>query len=73
MLPEFGLMDSINYFRGLNDVFTALYPQLHYYDQLRAPHRRLYIFDAAGHPQIFQQPERFTDIMVNTVLPETLR
>lgn len=101
--PERTLMDSINSFRGLNDVFTVIYPQMQSYDfrrdapvlkvpvyfmlgqydvngtqlsvdyfhKLRAPLKHLYIFQGAGHPEIFQQPETFTKIMVNTVLRET--
>ena len=100
--PEFTLMDKINYFRGLNDVFTVLYPQMQSYDfrrdapvlkvpvyfmlgeydvngtalsvdyfnRLQAPHKRLYIFPKGAHGEIFTQPERFADIMVNTVLRE---
>jgi pimeloyl-ACP methyl ester carboxylesterase len=30
--PEYTLLDKINYFRGLNDVFTVLYPQMQAYD-----------------------------------------
>lgn len=101
--PEFNLVDKFNYFRGLNDVFTVLYPQLQNYDfrrdapvlkvpvyfllgeydvngtelsvdyfhTLQAPLKRLYIFPKGSHGEIFTQPERFTDIMVNTVLRET--
>ena len=101
--PEFTLMDKINYFRGLNDVFTVLYPQMQSYDfrrdapalkvpvylmlgeydvngtalsvdyfnRLQAPRKRLYIFPKGAHGEIFTQPERFADIMVNTVLQET--
>jgi pimeloyl-ACP methyl ester carboxylesterase len=32
MSPEYTLMDRINSIRGLNDVFTVLYPQLQAYD-----------------------------------------
>jgi pimeloyl-ACP methyl ester carboxylesterase len=101
--PEFNLVDKINYFRGLNDVFTVLYPQIQdfdfrrdapvlkvpvyfmlgqydvngtqlsvdYFHTLQAPLKRLYIFPKGSHGEIFTQPERFTSIMVNTVLRET--
>jgi proline iminopeptidase len=101
--PEFTLVDKINYFRGLNDVFTVLYPQIQRYDfrrdapilkvpvyfmlgeydvngtnlsvdyfnRLQAPLKHLYIFPKASHGEIFTQPERFINLMVNTVLPET--
>ncbi len=101
--PEYTLLDKINYFRGLNDVFTVLYPQMQSYDfrrdapvlkvplyfmlgqydvngtelsvdyfqKVQAPHKRLYIFPKASHGEIFTQPERFADIMIHTVLPET--
>ena len=48
---------------------TAL--SVDYFNRLRAPHKRLYIFPKGAHGEIFAQPERFTDIMVDTVLRET--
>jgi proline iminopeptidase len=103
MSPEYTLMDKLNSIRGLNDVFTLLYPQIQSYDfrrdapvvkvpvyfmlgeydangtalsrdyfhMLRAPHKELYVFPNASHGEIFEQPERFIDIMVNTILRET--
>jgi pimeloyl-ACP methyl ester carboxylesterase len=103
MSPEYSLTEKINSIRGLNDVFTLLYPQMMSYDfrrdapvlkvpvyfllgeydangtslsvdyfrKLQAPFKALYIFPKASHGEIFQQPERFIDIMVHTVLPET--
>jgi pimeloyl-ACP methyl ester carboxylesterase len=101
--PEYTLIDKINYFRALNDVFTVLYPQMQTYDfrrdtpvlkvpvyflvgendvngtelsvdyfhKLQAPLKRLYIFAQGSHGEIFTQPERFANIMINTVLRET--
>lgn len=103
MSPEYSLLDKVNYIRGLNDIFTVIYPQMQSYDfrqdapvlkvpvyfmlgqydangttlsvdyfrKLQAPHKRLYIFPRASHGEILQQPERFTTIMINTVLRET--
>ena len=36
-----------------------------------APHKRLYFFEDSGHGMIWQETDRFYDIMINTVLPET--
>jgi pimeloyl-ACP methyl ester carboxylesterase len=35
------------------------------------PHKRLYIFEDSGHSMIWQETDKFHDIMINTVLPET--
>jgi pimeloyl-ACP methyl ester carboxylesterase len=36
-----------------------------------APHKRLYIFGDSGHGMIWQETDKFHDVMINTVLPET--
>ena len=43
-----------------------------YFDAVDAPLKRLYWFEDSGHDMLFQEVETFHDIMVNTVLPETL-
>jgi len=42
-----------------------------YFNTLQAPHKRLYIFEDSGHGMIWQESEKFHDIMINTVVPET--
>jgi hypothetical protein len=42
-----------------------------YFNVLEAPSKQLYFFDDSGHGMIWEEAEKFHDIMVNTVLPET--
>jgi proline iminopeptidase len=43
-----------------------------YFNKLQAPLKRLYYFEDSGHDMIFQETGKFHDLMINTVLPETL-
>jgi proline iminopeptidase len=43
-----------------------------YFEALQAPLKRLYYFEDSGHDMIFQETDKFHDLMINTVLPETL-
>ncbi len=42
-----------------------------WYPALQAPSKRLIEVDAAGHRPLFERPERFVEIVTDTVLPET--
>ena len=42
-----------------------------YFNVLQAPSKQLYFFEDSGHGMIWEEPQKFHDIMVNTVLPET--
>jgi hypothetical protein len=42
-----------------------------YFHKLQAPLKRLYIFPQGSHGEIFTQSERFANIRIDTVLPET--
>jgi len=42
-----------------------------YFELLQAPSKQLYFFEDSGHGMIWEEPEKFHDIMINTVLPET--
>jgi len=44
---------------------------IEWFDNLQAPHKRLFMFDNAGHAVAFEQFEEFQKLMVETVLPET--
>lgn len=44
-----------------------------YFDLLQAPDKQLYFFEDSGHGMIWEEAEKFHDIMVNTVLPETYK
>ena len=42
-----------------------------YFNLLQAPSKKLFYFEKSGHGMIWEEPDLFTNIMVNTVLPET--
>jgi pimeloyl-ACP methyl ester carboxylesterase len=102
--PEYGLVDKVNWVRGLDQVFTAVYPRLgeidmptnaprlnvpayyiegrwdvnamaslveEYFEGLEAPHKRLIWFDYSGHTPLYEEPNRFVDVLVNTVLADS--
>jgi pimeloyl-ACP methyl ester carboxylesterase len=43
-----------------------------YFNKLQAPLKHLYYFEDSGHDMIFQETDKFHDLMINTVLTETL-
>jgi pimeloyl-ACP methyl ester carboxylesterase len=44
-----------------------------YFKLIQAPSKELYIFEDSGHGMIWEEAERFHDLLVNTVLPETYK
>jgi pimeloyl-ACP methyl ester carboxylesterase len=42
-----------------------------WFDQLRAPSKRFIVFEASGHRPLFEEPDRFLDVMTGLVLAET--
>lgn len=44
---------------------------LEWFEQLEAPRKRLFTFDNAAHSVAFEQFEAFSDIITETILPET--
>ena len=42
-----------------------------YFNLLEAPSKRLFYFENSGHGMIWEEPDLFTDILVNSVIPET--
>jgi len=42
-----------------------------WFAQLQAPTKQLIVFDHSGHRALFQEPERFRDVMTGTVLAQT--
>jgi hypothetical protein len=38
---------------------------------LQAPHKQLAIFEDSGHGMIWQETDKFHDVMISTGLPET--
>ncbi len=104
LAPEYGLIDKVNWVRGLDQVFSTVYPRLGeidfmtnvpsldvpvyflegrwdvnamaslveaYHNRLDAPVNRLIWFENSGHTPLYEEPTRFVDVMVNTVLAET--
>lgn len=102
---EYGLLDKVNWLRGLLDTFTQVYPQLEdldfitqapqldvpiyfikgrwdvnamnsltedYFNSLDAPHKELIWFEHSAHTPSWDEPEHFVDVMVNTVLAQTM-
>jgi pimeloyl-ACP methyl ester carboxylesterase len=43
-----------------------------YFDLLTAPSKQLYFFESSGHGMIWEEAGLFHEILINTVLPETL-
>lgn len=42
-----------------------------YFNKLQTPHKQLVWFEDSGHGQIWSEADKFHELMVNTVLPET--
>ncbi len=42
-----------------------------WFDQLQAPSKQLIVFEASGHRPLFEEPDRFHDVMTGLVLAET--
>jgi len=56
---------------GRHDVNATYWIAEEYSSILQAPHKQLYIFEDSGHGMIWQETDKFHDIMINTVLSET--
>ena len=56
---------------GRHDVNATYWIAEEYFNSLQAPHKQLHIFEDSGHGMIWQETDKFHDIMINTVLPET--
>lgn len=101
---EYSLVEKVNLFRGLIDMFTVMYPQLQaidlrqgvqrlevpvyildgaaelparrnllldWFDRLQAPKKELFTFENAAHSVAFEQFEALSEILTETVLPQT--
>jgi len=102
--PEYGLLDKVNWIRGLAATFATVYPQLNdldlresaprldvpvyfvkgrwdvnaanslaeeYFALLEAPQKQLIWFENSAHTPMWDEPARFMEVMVNTILPAT--
>ncbi len=57
--------------QGEHEARGRAQPAQEWFNTLQAPTKRLITFDTAGHRTLFEEPEQFHDVMINTVLPET--
>jgi pimeloyl-ACP methyl ester carboxylesterase len=56
---------------GRYDINGTYWLAEEYFNTLQAPHKQLYIFENSGHGMIWEEAEKYHDIMINTILPET--
>lgn len=56
---------------GGNDMNNPPEIPAEYYELIQAPHKQLIIFEKAGHGMIWEEAQRFHELMINQVLPET--
>jgi pimeloyl-ACP methyl ester carboxylesterase len=56
---------------GRYDINGTYWLAEEYFKTLQAPHKQLYIFEDSGHGMIWEEAEKYHDIMINTVLSET--
>ena len=57
--------------QGRHDMNDPYWLPEEYFNLLQAPSKQLYFFEDSGHGMIWEEPEKFHDIMINTVVPET--
>lgn len=58
---------------GRHDVRSNYSLAEDYFKKLQAPSKELFMFEDSGHDMIWQETDKFHDIMVNKVLPETYK
>lgn len=101
--PEYGLLDKVNWARGLASTFSTVYPHIYdvdfrtqatqlevpvyfivgrwdvnamtalteeYFALLEAPHKELIRFEDSAHTPMWDEPQRFVRVMVDTVLAQ---
>lgn len=56
---------------GRHDYNTPFELVQRYFDQLRAPKKKLIWFEESGHAPYVEEPEKFDNLMISVVLPET--
>ncbi len=56
---------------GRHDLNNPIQIPEEYFNLLQAPHKELIIFEKSGHGMIWEESEKFTDVLVNTILPQT--
>lgn len=58
--------------QGRNDMNNPSPIPESYFERLEAPHKKLVLFEGSGHGMIWEEAERFHQLMVDTVLVETM-
>jgi pimeloyl-ACP methyl ester carboxylesterase len=56
---------------GRHDVSAGSVAARRYYEALRAPRKGLVWFEHSGRSPMYEEPERFLQVMTGTVVPET--
>jgi pimeloyl-ACP methyl ester carboxylesterase len=57
--------------QGRHELTARAGPALEWFDRVQAPIKRMFWFEASGHNADAEEPERFNDLMINTVFAET--
>jgi pimeloyl-ACP methyl ester carboxylesterase len=65
-VPELDL--PVYFFSGIYDYTVSYTLAKDYFEKLHAPLKGFYIFEQSAHSPMFEEPERFIEIMVNDVL-----
>ena len=58
----------VYFFEGIYDYTCSYTLAKEYFDQLKAPIKGFYTFEQSAHSPLFEEPERFIEIMVNDVI-----
>ncbi|MBE0655298.1 MAG: alpha/beta hydrolase, partial [Bacteroidales bacterium] len=69
--PELAL--PVYFMCGKYDLTVNIDLTRDYYNRLNAPLKGFYIFGNSAHGPLFEEPERFREILVNDVLPSKIR
>ncbi len=69
-VPELDL--PVYFFSGIYDYKVSYTLAKDYFEKLHAPLKGFYIFEQSAHSPMFEEPERFIEIMVNDVLNENI-
>ncbi len=63
----------VYFLMGRHDYITVFELVEEYYEMLEAPHKELIWFDNSAHSPIFEEPERFVEVVTKQILPDTQR
>jgi pimeloyl-ACP methyl ester carboxylesterase len=55
---------------GRHDMNDPYWIPEEYFNLIEAPRKQLYFFEDSGHGMIWEEPGKFHDLMINTILPE---